>query len=357
VTYTATDGAGNTSTCTFNVIVVDDTDPVFSGCSNVYALANNSCEAAVTWRLPLTTDCSAVNLVGTHSSGDVFAIGTTTVMYTATDARGNISTCSFDVIVEDKTTPVFQNCPVEVKVDAEQGCEAKATWTEPSVIDNCGTVTVTSSHASGTVFPAGTTTVTYKAVDQHGNESVCEFNVIVRVVALPSINGCPEEIVLKSNEHGEATAEWTPPSASTTCGNVSVTSSHDPGDTFGIGTTTVEYTAEDEFGNISICSFNIIVMPQAIDIDISKIVTPDGNAQNDEWVITNIEQYSNNKIVVVDRWGSVIYSASGYNNTNIVWKGTNMRGDMVPTGTYFYTISVRYGPVVLEKTGFIELIR
>jgi gliding motility-associated-like protein len=119
----------------------------------------------------------------------------------------------------------------------------------------------------------------------------------------------------------------------------------------------VEYKAEDEYGNISYCRFNVVVTPQAIDIDISKIITPDGNAQNDEWVITNIEKYNINKVVVVDRWGSVIYSASGYNNTNVIWKGTNMQGNMVPTGTYFYTISVRYGPAALEKTGFIELIR
>ncbi|MBK8470776.1 MAG: HYR domain-containing protein [Sphingobacteriales bacterium] len=36
-----------------------------------------------------------------HASGSTFALGTTTVTYTATDAAGNVSTCSFTVTVTD----------------------------------------------------------------------------------------------------------------------------------------------------------------------------------------------------------------------------------------------------------------
>jgi gliding motility-associated-like protein len=99
------------------------------------------------------------------------------------------------------------------------------------------------------------------------------------------------------------------------------------------------------------------VKKQEIDIGITKVVTPDGNGINDEWVLTNIEKFSRNEIVIVDRWGSIIYSASGYNNDNVVWRGTRQDGGAVPTGTYFYRLTVRYGEDSLEKTGFVELIR
>jgi gliding motility-associated-like protein len=100
-----------------------------------------------------------------------------------------------------------------------------------------------------------------------------------------------------------------------------------------------------------------VVTYDEIELDISKVVTPDGNGVNDAWIVKNIEKFSDNKIVIVDRWGSVIYAASGYNNENTVWKGLSRNGGTVPTGTYFYTISVRYGSKVFEKSGFIELIR
>ena len=119
----------------------------------------------------------------------------------------------------------------------------------------------------------------------------------------------------------------------------------------------VEYRVEDIFGNASYCRFEVQVTQQEIELDISQVVTPDGNTQNDEWIVTNIEKFKNNKVVIVDRWGSVIYTASGYNNETVVWNGSNRQGSLVPTGTYFYTISVRYGPSVFEKSGFIELIR
>ncbi|MBK8470771.1 MAG: HYR domain-containing protein [Sphingobacteriales bacterium] len=46
------------------------------------------------------------SLTSIHASGSTFALGTTTVTYTATDA-GNVSTCSFTVTVTDTSAPTF----------------------------------------------------------------------------------------------------------------------------------------------------------------------------------------------------------------------------------------------------------
>ena len=94
-----------------------------------------------------------------------------------------------------------------------------------------------------------------------------------------------------------------------------------------------------------------------IEIDISRVVTPDGNGMNDEWILTNIEKYKENKVVIVDRWGGLIFTGTAYDNQNVIWRGTNRSGGLVPTGTYFYTISVSFGSAKAEKSGFIELIR
>jgi gliding motility-associated-like protein len=199
--------------------------------------------------------------------------------------------------------------------------------------------------------------VTYTATDTYGNISICKFNVLVKNEVLPLISNCPEDIHVKSNEIDQVNVDWTEPTATTPCGEIVLTSSHQPGELFPAGTTAVEYKANDISGSSSYCKFNIVVTYDEIELDISKVVTPDGNGVNDAWIVKNIEKFSDNKIVIVDRWGSVIYAASGYNNENTVWKGLSRNGGTVPTGTYFYTISVRYGSKVFEKSGFIELIR
>ncbi len=357
VTYTATDAAGNFSLCTFNVTVTDATAPVFAGCTDVVVQAGQSCQAKATWTPPTVTDCSPVTVSSSHNSGDFFPVGTTEVTYSASDGKGNTSTCKFKIIVEDKLPPAFNTCNADVIATAADNCAGVVQWTVPMATDNCGAVQVTSSHAPGETFPIGTTEVKYTALDQHGNSSVCKFNVIVKIETPPVIANCPGEIHLKGDELGEAPADWIEPTATTVCGDLTLTSSHQPGDIFSVGTTEVQYQAKDISGNISTCKFNVVVTRQEIILDIGKVVTPDGNGVNDEWVVKNIEKFTNNKITIVDRWGSVIFSAAGYNNESVVWKGQNRNGNMVPNGTYFYTISVRYGPSVFEKSGFIELIR
>jgi hypothetical protein len=90
----------------------------------------------------------------------------------------NITTnpCSPDV-----TAPVIANCPANVTVTAAVGAiNAIAQWTAPTATDNCaGTPTLTSSQASGTNFPIGSTTVTYTAKDAANNTAICTFTVTV----------------------------------------------------------------------------------------------------------------------------------------------------------------------------------
>lgn len=93
VTATATNINGSVN-CNFNVTVNDDEDPVILDCpANI-----DVCGFVATWSEPTAIDnCSIQSFSSTHSSGDTFPLGTTTVTYTATDVSGNTSSCSFDV--------------------------------------------------------------------------------------------------------------------------------------------------------------------------------------------------------------------------------------------------------------------
>jgi gliding motility-associated-like protein len=358
VTYTATDASGNSATCTFTVTITDGSEPVFTSCpSTVSVSADANCEGKATWSIPTFTDCSTVTMTSTHSSGAQFLIGTTPVTYTATDASGNVATCNFNVVVTDNTAPAFSSCPSEITLTASSTCDAKATWTPPTATDNCGVTSLISSHSPGATFPIGISTVVYTAKDAKGNTSTCEFKVIVKNVTLPVIQNAPQNVVVKVIDTDKTSATWQAPTATVPCGSVMLSSNYTPGQEFPVGQTLVEYIAVDEAGNLSTSSFLIIVQYEDLEFEISKLVTPDGDGLNDVWTLRNLEKFRENKVTVFDRWGGVVFSASGYNNETVAWDGLSRNGSAVPTGTYFYTITVRYREDYLEKKGFIELVR
>jgi HYR domain/GEVED domain/Secretion system C-terminal sorting domain len=89
----------------------------------------------------------------------------------------------------DVTAPVIANCPANVTVTAAVGTiNAIAQWTAPTASDICTTPTLTSTQASGTNFPIGSTTVTYTAKDAANNTATCSFTV--NVSAQNTNGGC-----------------------------------------------------------------------------------------------------------------------------------------------------------------------
>jgi len=358
VTYTATDAAGNTSTCSFVVTVTDNAPPVIASCpANINLFAAANCKAVATWTVPTVSDnCSVSSFISTHASGTEFNLGSTTVTYTATDAAGNTSTCSFVVTVTDNAPPVIASCPANITVPAGANCKAIVTWTPPTSSDNCGIAAFTSSHPSGFEFDIGTTIVTYTAQDNAGNISRCTFDVTVSNNQTITVSGCPEPIEIFADETGTAEVQWIEPIFTAPCGNLNIQRSFNPGSRFSPGTNTVRYLATDPLGNTSECNFSITVVLRDLEIKLSQLVTPDGDGFNDTWQIYNINQFPNNEVIVYDRWGGQVFKTVGYNNDTNSWDGTRSGNDL-PTGTYFYFIRVKYGDRTAKKEGFIELVR
>jgi gliding motility-associated-like protein len=92
-------------------------------------------------------------------------------------------------------------------------------------------------------------------------------------------------------------------------------------------------------------------------LEISAVVTPNGDGTNDIWILRNVEVFSESRVTIVDRWGNLIFSASGYDNQSVAWDGKNQSGGNVPTGTYFYHFSGQSGSSRVNKRGSLELIR
>ncbi|MFK7809486.1 MAG: HYR domain-containing protein [Saprospiraceae bacterium] len=242
VTYTATDGSGNSSTCSFDIELVDDIKPTLT-CPIDVTLngAGENCEAVFNWS-PVTAEdnCPGASVVCTHISGTSFSVGTTTVICTATDAVGNMNECSFDVTVEDNTAPV-PTCVdmIEVQIDGEiisdpsgiitdavsvDACESVTiTYTLPTAVDECsGSIIagVNVSIPSGSTLEVGDYTVEYSFTDAAGNTSTCDWLLrvlplgldAVNIVPLSNTTLCEGADLMLTGSGIEGTYTWTDPS-------------------------------------------------------------------------------------------------------------------------------------------------
>ena len=76
----------------------------------------------------------------------------------------------------------------------------------------------------------------------------------------PVISGTPSAISQPADSTvGTTVVTWTPPTASDNSGTYTLTSSHDSGDTFSLGATTVMYTAVDAAGNTVTDTFTVTI--------------------------------------------------------------------------------------------------
>ncbi len=204
-------------------------------------------------------------LVSGLASGSAFPIGTTTISYSATDAAGNVTTASFDIVVGDDEDPVIVGLPADVSVDTDPGqATAVVSWTAPTVSDNApgATIMQTAGPASGSAFPLGVTTIAYAAEDASGNIVTASFDVTVADNEGPAIVGLPADISVDTDA-GQPTAvvSWTPPTVSDNAPGASIaqTAGPAPGSAFPVGLTTITYEAADAAGNIATASFTVTV--------------------------------------------------------------------------------------------------
>ena len=120
---------------------------------------------------------------------------------------------------------------------------------------------------------------------------------------------------------------------------------------------TGEYTIE--VTDAKQCKHTVTEMIGCTEINLPRIITPDGDGKNDTWIIQYFEKYPNVQVSIYNRWGSKVYTSAipymdnwdGRPSTDILTIGEGY----LPTGTYFYVIDKGNGDTV--ESGYIELIK
>jgi putative cell wall-binding protein len=187
VDCTATDAAGNDSTESFDVTVVDSEAPTISGMpDDITVQTSDAGGKIVSWTAPTANDLvdGSVAVTCGPVSGTLFSIGATLVECTAVDSEANSATESFTVTVELVGGPVLSGM-IDLFLEAEDidGEVANYAPTATSPLD--GPLPVVCVPPSGSTFPVGATEVECSATDSDGTTTTDTFTVTVTIVAGP----------------------------------------------------------------------------------------------------------------------------------------------------------------------------
>jgi gliding motility-associated-like protein len=117
---------------------------------------------------------------------------------------------------------------------------------------------------------------------------------------------------------------------------------------------TTEYIVRVE--NVSGCfAYDTLIVDVRPDVKsiivIPNVITPNGDGFNDTWRITNVNLFPKNKLIIVNRWGDIVFQSEYYNND---WEGRFGNG-YLPDGTYYYILDLGEGWGIFK--GDVTIIR
>ncbi|MEP7171479.1 MAG: HYR domain-containing protein, partial [Bacteroidota bacterium] len=316
--FLATDASGNTSTCSFEVTINDNIPPVITCPANISInAAPGQCTAVVNYSLPGVSDecCNAptslagytylgtfdghtyfmstgaldwpsanaaaiaagAKLASVNSAAEnAFLLGATSVPYFLVGGFQNHSNPNYSEPSGgwewvDGSPFTYTNWAGGEPSNSGSGedyiefygANQGGLWNdlpifaEPFVIEfSCNlTPSLISGLASGSVFPSGTTIVTYQANDGNGNTATCSFNVTVNdnAAPVPSLEGLPDVIAQCFVQ------VITIPTANDNCAGVIPGTTSDPLIYSAEGTYTIHWTYNDGNGNSSSQNQTVIV--------------------------------------------------------------------------------------------------
>ena len=261
VLVTASDTGNHSATASFTVTVRDTTAPVVAAHANVVVEAMGALGAVVNYSAASATDAVTASPAITYSqdSGTVFPLGTTTVTISATDAAGNTAAGAFTVTVRDTTGPVV-TVPANLVAEATSAAGAAVSFAVSASDAVDGPADALPDHASGSIFPLGTTTVLVTASDTGNHSATASFTVTVRDTTPPVVVP-PANLTAPATSPGGALVNYPAATAMDAVGVVSLTYSQNSGTIFPIGTTAVTATAMDAANNAGTATFNVTVTP------------------------------------------------------------------------------------------------
>jgi hypothetical protein len=343
-----TDAAGNSSTCTFKINVIDNENPVINCPSNITVNTSPGlCNANVTVPLVTATDnCSIISITnnfnggGANASG-VYPLGTTTVTYTATDSANKTTTCSLNVTVVNSQSPIITlNGSNSITLEACQPYnEPGATAFDSCLGDISGNIVIDASSLNTSLI--GSYVITYTVNGVPASQVTRTVNIVDTTSPTMTLNG-PNPL----NIGDCATYTELGATASDPCfGNItsSIVINNSAVNSGVIGSYTVTYNVTDAAGNVA--------SQITREVNVIEVTAPIINLIGDDpQIIEACSAYNElgatatDPCFNTDLTGDIIIDISNVD--------TNTVGFYVVT----YNVSDSYGNAALEVTRNIEVV-
>jgi subtilisin-like proprotein convertase family protein len=307
ITYTYINGNLCTSVVTTSITVTADvTPPSIANCpgNQSATVSSFACFALPTWIAPTATDdCKLVSF--TNNVQPFYTPGVHTITYTATDAAGLVSTCSFTFTVSDMTAPNIFGCPSNQTLGNDPGvCSKSFTWNSPSTSDACGLLSWQVAYTAGTPVPSslptggflasplslpttatffpGETIITYTSTDGNGNTATCSFTVTINDTEAPMAICQDITVDLDVNGNAAISSGMIDNGSTDNCGIAGLSVSPSSFNCSNVGPNTVILTVTDVNGLSSTCTaivtVNDVTPPVALCQNISVDLDVDGEA-------------------------------------------------------------------------------
>jgi len=94
----------------------------------------------------------------------------------------------------------------------------------------------------------------------------------------------------------------------------------------------------------------VFVKDEVLENDFPKIFTPNGDGQNDFWLVDDLERIENCSLSIYDTTGRIVYQSSNYQND---WSGTS-NGVALNAGAYYYIFDCSDGANI---RGGVRIVR
>ncbi len=290
-----------------------------------------------------------LSTTNTPASGSLFPLGVTTVSASATS--GNLtSNKTFTVTVVDSTAPII-TLPADLTVEATGPSGAVVNFAPTASDAISGAVVPSSSPASGSTFPLGTTAVTVTAADPSGNTATGSFNVTVVDTTGPALT-VPASVSLGTADTSAAVT-FTTWAVDLVNGAIVPETSPPSGFIFPLGTSTVTASATDAAGNTTTKTFNVTVY----DSTGTRQTTPGGTVETPTARDARLAWWREAKFGMFVHWGPTSVYEGAYNGQEVVtYADWMMFGQQIPVADYTSTAST-FNPVQFNAEDWVLLAK
>ena len=280
--------------------------------------------------------------------------------------------CSFNVICptfQPLTVSCYQELPAATTLTQAQ-FEALGNGNGKISGTKCGVIEIVASNGTDPGCNANVTRTyiitEYEDSNKNGihdsgentilNSTVCTQNILIHDTTAPVFNeSLPQTIINVDCDTIPTAQSFT---ASDNCGSANVIYDEQKidGDCSSRYSLVRTWTASDKCGNQN--SFVQTINVSCVE-EVFNAVSANGDGLNDVFFIKGIDCYPNNNVRIYNRYGVIVYEKNGYDNITNPFQGfsdgraTIVRGNKLPTGTYFYTLEYESDGRKIQKAGYL----